>query len=368
MVMSVLPPFLTGSMLPFMREDIGLDTARLGIVVAIYFAAGAFAAVPGGELAERLGGRRVMLLANGLTAVGMLTIAVLSRNWIHVAGAFVVAGSGNGILQPASNLAIMRGVQPSRQGIAFGIKQAAAPTATMLAGLAVPILAATVGWRWAFIAGVLPLPVIAFLLPVDRIRAAPAVRRGRLRDPKRTLVRIALGAAFGFAAATTVGAFFVDSVVTAGGTARFAATALTAASVTCISIRLIAGWRADRSDADGLRTVAMLAGVGALGFLTLVFAASPLFWTVGAVVGLGAGWGWPGLLHLSVAAGNPEAPGRATGVSTVGTAAGAVFGPLVFGYLADHVSFASAWTASALMAAAAVWLLWGARGDSSGRA
>ena len=359
MVLSILPPFLTGSLMPFMG-DIGLDTTRLGIVVATYFGAGALAAVPGGRLAERLGGRNVLLLANFLTVTCMLAIAAFSRNWIHVGVALGLAGVGNGILQPAGNLAIMRGVRLPRQGLAFGVKQAAAPAATLLAGLAVPALAATVGWRWAFVAGVLPLPLIAFVLPIDRVRGAARAKRGQLHDAKRTLVRIALGAACANAAATTIGAFFVDTVITGGGSAQFAAGALVTGSLACIGMRLAVGWRTDRADAPRLRGVAALTAVGALGFLTLAFAGGPVMWTIGAVVGLGAGWGWPGLLHHSVAVANPQAPAVATGVTTLGMGAGPVFGPPMFGYLAAHLSFTWAWTSSAILAGMAVWLLHGA--------
>lgn len=37
-----------------------------------------------------------------------------------------------------------------RRGFAFGVKQSAVPLTAMLAGLAVPVFAVTVGWRWAF--------------------------------------------------------------------------------------------------------------------------------------------------------------------------------------------------------------------------
>ena len=57
------------------------------------------------------------------------------------------------LAQPAANLLLARAVPADRQGLAFGIKQSAIPAAAMLGGLAVPSIALTWGWRWAFAAG-----------------------------------------------------------------------------------------------------------------------------------------------------------------------------------------------------------------------
>ena len=44
-------------------------------------------------------------------------------------------------------------VPAGRQGLSFGVKQAAIPVSTLLAGAAVPTVALTLGWRWAFVLG-----------------------------------------------------------------------------------------------------------------------------------------------------------------------------------------------------------------------
>ena len=59
----------------------------------------------------------------------------------------MVAGWGNGVGQPASNDLIARAVSSTRHGLAYGTKQAAIPLATMVAGIAVPVVAIPLGWR-----------------------------------------------------------------------------------------------------------------------------------------------------------------------------------------------------------------------------
>src|SRR5829696_7279082 len=58
----------------------------------------------------------------------------------------VIAGLANAVSHTAANLSLAREVPASRQGLSFGIKQAAIPVATLLAGLAVPTIAVTLGW------------------------------------------------------------------------------------------------------------------------------------------------------------------------------------------------------------------------------
>ena len=74
---------------------------------------------------------------SGLTAaLAMLGVAVAARDTAVLVAALVVAGWGNGVGQPASNDLIARSVAADRQGLAYGLKQAAIPLSTLLAGVA----------------------------------------------------------------------------------------------------------------------------------------------------------------------------------------------------------------------------------------
>ncbi|MST35344.1 MFS transporter, partial [Acidimicrobiaceae bacterium USS-CC1] len=94
-------------------------------------------------------------------AVGSLTALL---------GFLVAGGLANGAMQPAVNLLLARTVDDRRQGLAFGVKQAAIPTSTLLSGLAVPALALTVGWHVAYLvaAGLALLVGAMLVLPGRR--------------------------------------------------------------------------------------------------------------------------------------------------------------------------------------------------------
>lgn len=355
-ILSAVPPFFVGALMPIMRRDLDIGTDRLGLLVGVYYAAGALSAIPGGRLVERLGSRGGILVAATLTTGSLFVIGTLSRSWVQVAVAMAVAGAANGMQHPSTNLAILREVPVQRRGLAFGIKQAAAPTATLLAGSAVSAVASTAGWRWVFLTAMVALPVIAVLLPSGSATSSP--RLGTTpAEPTRILIRISIAAGLGFGAATTLGAFFVDSVVSSGGSARSAGYALVAASVACIAVRLVVGWYTDRVASPSLGLVAGLLAVGASGFVALAADGSHVVWPVAAVVALAAGWGWPGLLYHIVSAANPRAPASATAFTTVGNTIGGAVAPVGFGLVARHASFAAGWMMSAGMALAAALIL-----------
>ena len=114
-------------------------------------------------MVERIGPHRGMRLAAAGSAASLLGVAlwpVLER-----AGRLPrPRGLANAVSHPAANLSLAREVPAGRQGLSFGIKQAAIPVATLLAGLAVPTIAVTLGWRWAFAGGAALALAVAFLV------------------------------------------------------------------------------------------------------------------------------------------------------------------------------------------------------------
>lgn len=353
--LSALPPFLLGSLLPVIRDDVSLSTSGLGILVSIYSVAGAVTALPGGRLAERLGPRRGLLATATVTSLSLAGIGLLVSEWWHLALFVAMAGAANGMVHPAGNLAIMLGVPFERRGWAFGLKQAAPPLATLFAGLALPLLAFTLGWQGTFLIGIALLPLVAAILPPDSRARAPG-STVTIRLTERRLILTAVASALAFGSATTIGAFLVDGAVQGGRTPTMAGLTLTVASVACIAVRVTIGWRTDKMRNPSLALVAGLIGVGALGLAVLSSGPGEI-WPLGAVIALAAGWGWPGLLYHSVSSSHEEAPAAATAVITTGNTAGAAFGPLLFGLIAHRLSFQFAWMFSAILMASASALM-----------
>lgn len=357
-----LPPFLAGAVGVQLRASLGFGEARLGLLVGAFFASAACWSAVFGRLAERLGPTLSMRLAAVASGSTLLGVAVLGRSWSSLAVLMACGGGANALAQPAANVFIARTTSAARLGFAFALKQSGVPASTLLGGLAVPVFALTVGWRWAFVAAA----VLAFVaaLTVPSVGAGDGVSRARAPgdEPRaavsyRPLAVLAVAIGLGAAAAGTLGAFLTNAAVAAGVGAGSAGLLVSGGSAFGIAVRLVAGVRADARGRGHLRVVALMLVLGAVGY-ALYATEVPWLLVAATPLAFGAGWGWPGLFNLAVVRENPHAPGLASGVTQTGTYVGAVVGPVVFGAVAEAWGYRTAWlmaSAGALAAAVAMW-------------
>ncbi|MFG1867530.1 MFS transporter [Micromonospora arborensis] len=360
-VACVLPVFLLGGLAVQMGTDLGFSPAGLGLAVAVYFGVSALASVPSGRLVERYGPALVARCGIVLAAGSMLAVAALARSYPVLVGLLAVSAAANALGQLASNTALAQHVPARRQGLSFGIKQAAIPVSTLLAGVAVPTIALTVGWRWAFVAAAVAalttLPAVPRQLP-GLARRAGATRAGRATA---ALVVIGAAATLASAAANALGTFLVDSAAARGLSPGLAGLTLTLGSAVCVAARVGAGWLADRRETGHVALIAAMLVVGATGLGLLSLTGSvPLM--VGVVLGFGLGWAWPGLMNFAVVRLHPQSPAAATSITQTGVYAGGCLGPLSLGPLAAHLGYPAMWTTAAVaMLLAAALMLAGSR-------
>lgn len=360
-VLASLPVFLLGGLAVLVRRDLGFGELQLGLAVSVYFSVAAVSAVPAGRVVHRLGSWLSTVTAAGTSGAALLLIAVAPSYGVLLAG-LALAGTANALAQIGSNEALARVVPARRQGLAFGIKQSAVPAATLLAGLTLPLVGLTLGWRAGF-AGATLLSVGYVLLaprtPHERPARVPRRRahfRLRGRAAPGPLVLVAVAAGFGSGAASGLGAFLVESAVSGGVAPARAGLLLAVGSALGVVLRLFVGWQADARDGRHLDVVAVMLGSGAAG-MALLATGSGLGLVPGTVLAFALGWGWPGLLNLAVVRLHPAAPAAATSVSQAGVFAGGALGPISFGLLVQTWSYRVAWSAAALVLLTAALLM-----------
>ena len=346
----VLPSFLTGGLAVQIRDELGFGASALGLAVALFFVVSSLSSALAGRVVERVGSHAAMRSSSIVGALTLLAVAIFAGSWWGLVACFILGGMGNAIAQPATNLMLTREVPAGRQGLAFGIKQAAIPVATLLAGLAVPVLAVTVGWRWAFAGAALIALTVSLLVPREGDGAPSRVKEARAGDaPLAPLILLAVGIGLGSTAATPLGAFVVSSAVSVGIEVGAAGLLLALGSGVGIVVRVVAGHLADSMASGRLRLVAAMLVLGTAGFAMLA-SGSPGLFVVGVVLAFGAGWGWPGLFNFAIVKSNPKAPAAATGITQTGASGGAALGPLLFGYTVESTSFGTAWLGTAAVA------------------
>ncbi|MFB9386437.1 MFS transporter [Pseudonocardia petroleophila] len=343
---SVLPVFLTAGLAVQISAELGFDPAGLGLVVALFFGVSALASLPCGWLVERYGSGPTSRLAVLGAALVMAAVALFARSYPALVAILLGSAWCNVLGQLAANLTLARYVPADRLGLSFGVKQAAIPAATLLAGASVPAVALTLGWRWAFVMGA-GLALAALLV-------APRDTAGREPTPatpgeRATGALSVIGLAAGLAAASSsaLGIFLVASAVDQGIDPAAAGLTLTLGSVVGLTLRLLHGWAADRRSGGHVAVVAGSLVLGAGGLALLAVPGTPAL-VIGTVLGFGLGWAWPGLLQFAVVRLNPSAPAAATSIVQVGVYGGGFVGPVGFGFLAAHVSFPTAWLVGAV--------------------
>lgn len=358
-----MPVFLVGGLAVQIRAELDFSPAGLGLAVAVYFAVSALSSIPAGALVERYGPARTARAGILHATACLLAIALFARSYPALVVLLGAGAGANALGQLAAN-ATLAGVPLRRQGLSFGLKQAAIPGATLLAGVSVPAVALTLGWRWAFVlAAAAAAAALALVRPSAR---EPAARQGDTTHapPRATgaLAVIGLAVALGAGAAGSLGTFLVDSAVSQNISPAAAGGALTAGSVACVAGRVVGGWLADRYRAVGdVAAVAVQLTIGAGGLL-LVAAPGTLALAAGVLLGFGFGWAFPGLVNFAVVRSHPHTPASATSITQTGVYAGGAAGPLAFGAGAAAGGYPAAWAgAAAVLLVAAGLMLVGRR-------
>jgi MFS family permease len=362
-VLVALPFFMVGGLAVQIRAELGLSETSFGAAVTIGFLTAALSAPFCGRIADRIGPRATVYLGCAICITSLAGLGLLAGGFGALAGLLALAGIGVALADTGLAVLVTRAIPIHRQGVAFGIKEASIPASTLVAGLAVPSIALTVGWRWGFAAGVLPMVVVLVRLPRIRISPPPTPPATReagpdsISPPRRTaLLLAAVGAALGTTAGSGAGIFITDSAVAMGIGPAIAGLLLATGSLAGIATRVATGILADRSGGPQFRLIAlMLAGgafamaLGATGNTALLVLA-----TVGAFTG---GWAWTGIFYLSLVRTSPKRPGAVAGIGSAALGLGNAAGPFLFGLVAGSVSYGAAWLGAGLVAAVASVLM-----------
>ncbi len=348
-VSTVYPGFLAGALAVQVSAEFDLSEAAYGWALGSFFLAAATASIALGHLVQRVGPRRQIITVLSVTAAAEVGIAAFARSFPAMIAGLVVCGLMNAGNQSAVNLALTR-AEISRLGLAIAIKQSGMPAAAMLGGFAVPAIALTAGWRWAYVMGA-AMALVALVGVMREVTTSEAVSgpRPRLESPRRVLSLAAVGTGFLSFSAGSLTAWVVASGVDAGLSPGVAGAVMSVGAASGIVLRLYAGWRLDGLRARPFRLAAATVVVGAVGIALLAVRISTLH-VAATVLAFGGGWIWPVFTNFGIVRTNPAAAGTATGVTQMGVYIGVFTAPLVTGALIERAGYPTMWVVVAAAA------------------
>ena len=341
----VLPPLF-----PILTAQFGIGFVELGFALTVQNVFAVAAQLPVGFLVDRIGARRMLVLALVVAGLAFLGFAIApSYPQLLLLMGFI--GLSNSVFHPADYAILSARIAPSRLGRAFSIHTFAGFIGTAVAPLTMLAIVAAVGLSVGFaLAGALALTVAVPLSLVRRVDSTQLTRRMSEYD-ERVSRRGGLTSILTPSILALTG-FFALLALSGSGISNFSVAALTSAYAMPVSVANLAltayltaqafGVLAGGFVADLTRRHADVAAAGyainagiVLAIGTVDFGPLPLIGAMAAAGFLG-GMIMPSRDMLVRAAAPPGAVGRTFGVVTTGFNIAGMVGPLMFGFVMDH--------------------------------
>lgn len=369
--LSVLLPYLVGTLADDLQATLGFGDRGLGYLVAAFWAVSALAAPTTGVAVDRFGWGRTGTAGAVLSGAALLVVGVATPSLWLLLACLLAGGFAHGLASPSSHIGLATAFPTGGRGLVFGLKQSAPPVATALAGLAVPAVALTLGWQPAFLLAAALAPLTLLLIhrtwspgAVPRPRAATGPPPGGAASESAPgLLRLGLAGGFAATALGALTAFLMRTLLVAGVPAGVAGTAVMIASLVAIVTKVATGSLLDRRSFEPFRTTAALLATGAAGMLLLA-TGQPWLAVLGSAVAFAGGFGWDGVFLVGLLQAYARTPGRAAGRLQLALAGGTGLGPILFGLLVSTGGYTLTWTVFAAIAGVAAVLL---RSASRGR-
>jgi MFS family permease len=363
---------LERSVLPLVgREDFGLrsSTAILAFVVA-FGAAKAVTNLAAGDLAERLGRKRLLVLG-WLVALPVPVLIGVASSWWLIVVANLLLGVNQGFAWSMTVVMKIDLAGPRRRGLALGLNEAAGYLGVAAAAFVSGILATTFAPRTVIWVGAAAIALAGLLLSVLAVRdtgahvaheqeaygdrAAPlglgrAFRHASLREPVlRACNQAGLVNNLNDALAWGLAPLYLAS---RGLGVREIAAVAAAYPVVWGAGQLLTGWLSDVTGRKPLIASGMLVQAAALGLLLAGNGALAPSLGAAVLLGVGTAMVYPTLIAAVSDATQPRDRARVVGVYRFWRDFGFVLGALIAGIGADAASTGTAILVVATLTAA----------------
>jgi len=155
-----------GPLAPFLKEDLNLTSAQVGLFMSAAAFGYGLTTVPAGWLVDRIGVRWLLLMGEvigGIFIAGMFIVTTFTQGLIFMA----LAGTGMGCLMPSTTKAVLEWFPLKERATAMGFKQTAVNAGGIITAVTLPAVALAIGWHYGFL-GIgfiaIVIGIVSFLL------------------------------------------------------------------------------------------------------------------------------------------------------------------------------------------------------------
>jgi MFS family permease len=340
------------------KDEFGLrSSAAILAFVLAFGAAKAVSNLAAGDLAERIGRKRLLVIG-WLVALPVPLLIGLAPSWWFIVVANVLLGVNQGFAWSMTVVMKIDLAGPQRRGLALGLNEAAGYLGVALAAFATGLLATEFVPRTVVWVGAAVLATTGLLISVFAVRDTGAhVAHEQAMHGDGTPALANLRAAFAHAslrspvlrACNQAGlvnnlndalAWGLAPLYLAAHGASVHEIAIVAAAYPAVwgAAQLVTGWLSDHTGRKPLITAGMLVQAGALGLLVLGNGAFAPSLVAAVLLGLGTAMVYPTLIAAVSDASQPRDRARVVGVYRFWRDFGFVLGALVAGIGADAAS------------------------------
>ena len=361
-----------GPLAPFFKEDLGISSAEVGLVMSAAALGYMVSLLPVGWLVDRIGARRPIVIGEFVAGTVMM-VMFFAPSYMWMLAVMFVTGLGCGFLAPSTTQGVIVWFPQKERATVMGLKQTGVNIGGIISAATLPAVALALGWRYGFLfLGIVAIVIgfIALALYKEPPTSAVSQPAGRTTSvPLRELLRsreiwlVALcGLCLAWVEMATIAHLvlylkeaLLFSVVAAGGVLAMteAAGAIGKPGSGLLSDRVFGGSRK--------KVFMLIAGAASAMCLLLGLFGPRISWAlypVLFVLGLTSiGFGGVYLTLISELGGKGGA-GKATGLGMTVTLGGSILGPPLFGYIVDiSGSYELAWLSLASVAGLCVLVL-----------
>lgn len=143
---SSMAVFSFGPLAPFLRDDLGITRAQVGMFSSTIYLGMVLFGTHAGWLTDKFGIRFFMIGGPGVMGIVFLTLA-LTHSFIPVLLIVFVAGIGYQFINPTTVKTLTQWFPPRMRGTAIGIKQAGISFGGAVAAVSLPTIALSWGWH-----------------------------------------------------------------------------------------------------------------------------------------------------------------------------------------------------------------------------
>jgi ACS family hexuronate transporter-like MFS transporter len=168
----------------FIQPDLRLTNAHIGDITAAFSFSWAIAGLFMGNLVDRFGRRKLMLVICGIAFSLASVLSGFAAGFVTLLAARLLMGIAEGGIMPITQTLIAADVPHERRGLAHGITQnfGANLIANTLGPIIIVWMATSYGWRNAFFLAALPGFLLAFLIAYF-VREPDAGAKPQPREP-----------------------------------------------------------------------------------------------------------------------------------------------------------------------------------------